>query len=145
MALVGDISGASRRERTLAWLHFTGGPSRIVRTADEEAVAEETMIAELHDALSRFPEDQYLDSLIEDLLELSPRFAELWAQHPVARTPARRKTFAHPEIGEITLDCDTLDVQGSDLSVIVFTAPAASPDADALALLGAIGLQSFSV
>ncbi len=34
-------------------------------------------------------------------------------------------------------------VQGSDLNVIVYTAPAGSPDADSLSLLGAIGLQAF--
>jgi MmyB-like transcription regulator ligand binding domain len=71
-------------------------------------------------------------------------FASLWEQRPVARTPARRKSFLHPELGAITLDCDALTVQGSDLSVIVYTAPAGSPDAESLALLGAIGLQSFS-
>ena len=74
----------------------------------------------------------------------SPRFAELWAQRPVARAPARRKTFLHPEVGEITLDCDAFAVAGSDLSMIVYTAPAGSADAESLALLGAIGLQSFS-
>jgi transcription regulator MmyB-like protein len=58
---------------------------------------------------------------------------------------ARRKTFLHPEIAEITLDCDALAVQGSDLNVVVYTAPAGSHDADSLALLGAIGLQAFSV
>jgi hypothetical protein len=62
----------------------------------------------------------------------------------VARAPAKRKTFAHPEVGTITVDCDALSVQGSDLSVIVYTAPAGSTDADALALLSAIGLQDFA-
>jgi hypothetical protein len=37
-----------------------------------------------------------------------------------------------------------LVVQESGLRVIVYTAPAGSADADALALLGTIGLQSFS-
>ena len=101
------------------------------------------MAADLHDALGRFPDDQYLNELIEDLRELSPRFAELWDKRPVAHTPSRRKRFNHPEIGTITLDCDALAVQGSDLSVIVYTAPPRSPDAEALALLGAIGLQRF--
>lgn len=143
-ALMGDLSGASRRERTIAWRHFSGGfPSRLVRTPEEHAAAEEAMAADLRDALGRFPDDEYLNELISDLLELSPRFAELWEKRPIAHTPARQKSFNHPEIGTITLDCDALAVQGSDLSVIVYTAPAGSPDAEALALLGAIGLQSF--
>jgi hypothetical protein len=56
----------------------------------------------------------------------------------------RRKTFRHPEVGTITVDCDVLCVQGSDLRVIVYTAPLGSGDAESLALLGAIGLQTFS-
>ena len=102
------------------------------------------MVAELHDALGRYPADESLSSLIEDLRAVSPRFAELWEQHPVARAAARRKTFRHHEIGTITLDCDALAVQGSDLRLIVYTAAAGSSDADSLALLGAIGLQAFS-
>jgi transcriptional regulator with XRE-family HTH domain len=143
-ALIGDLSGASRRERTLAWRHFTGLPSRLVREPAEQGQAEEAMVGELCDAVGRFPNDTYLAALIEDLLERSPRFSELWKQRPVVRNHARRKTFAHPELGSITLDCDTLDVQGSDLAVVVYTAPAGSADAEALALLGAIGLQAFS-
>ena len=36
------------------------------------------------------------------------------------------------------------EVLGSDLSVVVYPAPAGSADADGLALLAAIGLQDFS-
>jgi transcriptional regulator with XRE-family HTH domain len=142
-ALMGDLSGASRRERTIPWRHFSGIPSRLERTPEERAEAEEAMAADLHDALGRFPDDQYLNELIGDLRQISPRFAELWEKRPVARKPSRTKTFNHPEIGTITLDCDALAVHGSDLSVIVYTAPVGSPDADALALLATIGLQSF--
>ena len=143
-ALVGDVTGASRRERTLAWRHFTGMPdSLVVRTPEEVAAAEARMVAELRDALGRYPADTHVTTLIEDLRAGSPRFAELWEHHPVSRMPARRKTFRHPEVGEITVDCDVLTVQGSDLHVIVYTAAAGTPDAAALALLGAIGLQTF--
>jgi hypothetical protein len=143
-ALNGDLSGAGRRERTLGWRHFTGLASRVVRTEAERREAEAMIVADLHDALSRYPQDAYLRELIEDLRTESAAFAELWDAHPVIRTHARRKTFAHPEIGTITLDCDALVLQGSDLTMIVYTAPAGSPDADALALLSAVGLQRFS-
>jgi len=142
-ALMGDLHGATRRERTIPWRHFSGIPSRLQRTPEEHAEAEEAMAADLREALGRFPDDHYLNELIRDLRELSPRFAELWERRPVARRPSRTKTFNHPEIGTLTLDCDALAVQGSDLSVIVYTTPVGSPDADALALLATIGLQSF--
>jgi transcriptional regulator with XRE-family HTH domain len=142
-ALLGDFGGQPLRERNIAWRHFTGGTSRLVRTAEEETEHEADVVADLHDALGRYPDDPDLRALIDDLAAASPRFAELWEQRPVARRAADRKTFDHPEIGRLTLDCDVLTVVGSDLRLVVYTAPAGSPDAEALALLGAIGLQTF--
>ena len=101
-------------------------------------------VADLHLAAGRYPDDGPLRELIADLRACSPRFAELWEQRPVAEHVASRKTIAHPEVGRITVDCDVLTVAGSDLRLVVYTAPPGSPDADALALLGAIGPQSFS-
>jgi transcriptional regulator with XRE-family HTH domain len=137
IALMGDLSSASRRERTLAWRHFAGLPSRSVRNAEEQAAISATIVAELHDALGRYPADEYLTGLIEELIDASPRFAELWQRHPVARAQSRRKIFQHPDVGTITLDSDTLTVAGSDLQVIVYTAPAGSSDAESLVAIGA--------
>jgi hypothetical protein len=50
----------------------------------------------------------------------------------------------HPQVGRITVDCDVLTVKGSDLRLIVYTAAPGSPDADALALVGVVGLQQLS-
>src|SRR5204863_9283053 len=111
--------------------------------AETETVGVE-IVADLHDALGRYPADEQLAALVADLRAASPRFADAWEQHPVAARMASRKTFSHPEVGLVTLDCDVLRVEGSDLRVVVYSAPAGSPDAESLALLGAIGLQSFA-
>ena len=142
-ALLGDFSHASGRERNLAWRHFTGAPGRLVRGEVERAEAGAEIVADLRDALGRYPADDELAALIDDLRETSPSFAELWKQHGVARRSASRKTFLHPEVGSITLDCDVLVAQGSDLRLVVYTAPSGSDDARSLALLSAIGLQAF--
>jgi transcriptional regulator with XRE-family HTH domain len=142
-ALIGDFSQASGRERNLAWRHFTGAPARLVRAESERAESGAEIVADLRDALGRYPADDQLAALIDDLRQASPRFAELWKEHGVAPRSAAQKTFLHPEVGSITLDCDVLVAQGSGLRLVVYTAPAGSDDAQSLALLSAIGLQAF--
>jgi len=143
-AVIGDFSSLSGRERNIAWRHFTAASSRLVRTEAEQADADAEIVADLHEALGRYPADIHLGDLVDDLRAISPRFAKLWQQHPVAQRSASKKTFSHPEVGLITLDCDVLVAQGSDLRLVVYTAAYGSNDAESLALLGAIGLQSFS-
>jgi transcriptional regulator with XRE-family HTH domain len=142
-ALLGDLSGLPRRERNIAWRVFTRAPTTVVRTEEEWATAEVMHVADLRIAFARHPQDEELCALIEELRATRPRFAELWEQRPVMPAPSRRKRFRHPEVGVITLDCEALAVQGSDLELIVYTATPGTPDADALALLATIGLQSF--
>jgi transcriptional regulator with XRE-family HTH domain len=142
-ALVGDFSSGTPRERNILWRRFTeDGPSRVVRTPEETEAADAGAVADLHDALGRYPADDQLRSLIDDLLAASPDFARLWEARPVARHAEDRKTFEHPEVGRITLDCDVLTVEGSDLRLVVYTATPGSTDANALALLAAVGLQT---
>lgn len=145
-ALQGDLTGLDRRERTLAWRHFAGtGDSSLLRPVTEhaEAETEEIVVADLQDALARYPDDAHLTAMIAELRTRSPRFAELWSKHRVRRAPARHKTFDHPELGKLTFDCDALAIQGTALQLIVYTAGPGSPAAEALPLLAAIGLQRF--
>jgi transcriptional regulator with XRE-family HTH domain len=143
-ALLGDLSGRPPRERNVAWRHVLRMPGRVVRTPQEDAAMDAEIVADLHAALGRYPDDEPLRALIADLRAASPHFAQLWEERPVGRRTAGRKTFEHPEIGAITLDCDILTVADSDLRLVVYTAAPGTPDASALALLGAVGLQSFA-
>jgi transcriptional regulator with XRE-family HTH domain len=127
--LLGDVEG------NIARRHFLGEPTRIDRDPESDRRFEQETVADLHDALGRYPDDAELRALIAELRAASPLFAELWEQRPVAPRRADRKTFIHPELGPITLDCDILSVRGSDLRLIVYTAAPGSPDADALASL----------
>lgn len=131
------------RGGNIMWQLFSGPPSRIIRSPAEQAALEAEAVADLHDAAGRYPSDARLRDLIGDLHERSPRFRELWEERRVAERSADRKTIEHPEIGPITLDCDMLTVHGSDLRLVVYTAQPGSSDADALALLAAIGMQTF--
>lgn len=78
------------------------------------------------------------------LLELSPEFAERWAELEVAAKHPRTKRFAHPELGVITLDCQTLVDSDTGQRLLVFTATPGTPGAEKLELLAVIGTQTFA-
>jgi len=142
-AVAGDPSGRTPRERNVAWGLFTGAPSRFSRDVAERARIEEETAADLREAAGRYPDDPRLAELIADLRAASPRFEALWQERPVAPRQASRKTVVHPEAGPITFDCDALEVNGTDLRLVIYTAVPGSPDEAALALVGALGLQTF--
>jgi transcriptional regulator with XRE-family HTH domain len=119
-------------ERNILLRHFTGEPSRVRRTPAEQERMEEAAVADLHEAVGRWPDDEPLRELIATLGASSPRFAELWVRRPVARHVADRKTIDHPQAGPITFDCDVLSADGSDLRLIVYSVEPGSADAAAL-------------
>lgn len=144
-ALMGDFgTDDDTLLRNMPRRHFLGGPpSRVVRSAEETAQFEASLVAQLHLASGQYPADPCTASLIDDLLAGSERFRALWSERPVVPHFTDRKTYDHPEVGLVTVDCDALSVNGSHLRVLAYTAPRGSRDADALQLLGAIGVQQF--
>lgn len=55
----------------------------------------------------------------------------------------RHKVIDHPDVGLITLDCDTLLVAADDLRITIYTAEPESEDAERLALAIVLGTQSL--
>jgi transcriptional regulator with XRE-family HTH domain len=140
-ALIGDPSAKTGRDRNVLWRYFTGQQARVVRTAEEEARFEQSAVADLRSATARYPDDKGLRQLVADLRAASPRFATLWESRIVGTHRESHKTFDHPDIGLITVDCDVLTVDGSDLRIVAYTAPAGSEAAEKLRLLSVIGTQ----
>jgi transcriptional regulator with XRE-family HTH domain len=140
-ALIGDPSAKTGRDRNVLWRYFTGQQARVVRTAEDEARFEQSAVADLRSATARYPDDQGLRQLVADLRVASPRFATLWESRIVGTHREAHKTFDHPDVGLITVDCDVLTVDGSDLRIVAYTAPAGSEAAEKLRLLSVIGTQ----
>jgi polysaccharide pyruvyl transferase WcaK-like protein len=100
----------------------------------------ESIVADLKDAVSRYPRDARLDRLVQELREVSDAFAHHWAtQTAAAQHTTDRKTIRHPEIGDILLDCDVLIVPGADLRMVTYTAASGSIEAGKLDLLRVTG------
>lgn len=69
----------------------------------------------------------------------------LWASHDVAWRPGPdRKTFLHPEVGPLELDCATLAAESDSQILLVYTATPGTESAERLRLLGVLGNQTFA-
>jgi transcriptional regulator with XRE-family HTH domain len=144
-ALMGETSAWRGIERNAVWRNLVGPGTRTVHTAQEQAEHEARLVADLRLTASRYPADRALQRLVGELAKESPRFAELWESDVPAPLPdaSKRKTVKHPEVGRITLDCDTLIVAVDDLRITVYTAEPGTEDAERLALAIVLGTQTL--
>jgi transcriptional regulator with XRE-family HTH domain len=136
-AVIGDPLERPERERNIAWRHFTGLPTRVVRTSVQQREFEDAVVADLRTSFGRYPDDQRLAQLITDLRETSARFRGLWQARRVGLYEQERKTIDHPRVGVLQVDCDILTTHRNDLRVVVYTAAPGSRSAKALEELSA--------
>ncbi|WP_031109180.1 helix-turn-helix transcriptional regulator [Streptomyces sp. NRRL S-146] len=136
-ALLGDPSARTPAERNLVRAVFATGPSGLAAwpvLQDGDALRP-ALVADLRTALVGHPRDRGLIDLVEELRSTSAEFARLWDEGAVGPHVSARKTVVHPEVGEVTCDCDVLTVPGSDIRLIVYTVAAGSADAEKLEFL----------
>ncbi|MEU6264097.1 helix-turn-helix transcriptional regulator [Saccharopolyspora shandongensis] len=147
-ALHGDPAELPAAERNLARALFGDGPARAtlrpVRSERGEEAFAASIVADLKDAVSRYPADARLGSLVQELRGASGAFAHYWATATLAPHETERKTIRHPEIGDILLDCDILIAPGTELRMVTYTAAAGSSDAGKLDLLRVTGGRATS-
>ncbi|MEV0641592.1 helix-turn-helix transcriptional regulator [Streptomyces sp. NPDC050619] len=146
-ALMEDFSALPRHERNLARRAFlepypSGRRLYSVSDADEFA---RTVAQHLRAAAGRYPDDPEVTGLVDELLAGSEEFARLWAAHDVASRPTLCKTFDHPVVGPISVNCDVLDIADRDQRVVIYTAAPGSPSEEALRLLSVVGTQRLDV
>jgi transcriptional regulator with XRE-family HTH domain len=147
VALFGDESrfrpGDPNRSRFHRW--FTDPRERAVHPTEEHDRYSRSYVAALRIASGRQLEDPQGRAVIDRLLEASPEFASLWATHDVAWRPGpERKTFLHPAVGPVELDCATLSAENDSQILLVYTATPGTDSAERLRLLGVVGNQTFA-
>ncbi|NEA68603.1 helix-turn-helix transcriptional regulator [Streptomyces sp. SID12488] len=84
-------------------------------------------------------DDPRLVELVGELSLRSERFRLLWGRHDVLPMRSRVSRRTHPQVGDLDLYCDKLDVGGLDgLTLVVFHAEPGSRNAELLGLLGSL-------
>ncbi|MEW1843782.1 helix-turn-helix transcriptional regulator [Nonomuraea angiospora] len=146
-ALMEDFSALSRRDRNLVRRVFLGPHpqgGRLYGVSDADEFARRSA-SHLRATAARYPDDPEVAELVRELHEGSEEFARLWDSHDVAGAPAMTKTFQHPLVGPVTVNCDVLDITDRDQRVVIYTAVPGSPSEQALRLLAVVGTQRMDV
>ncbi|MCE0767678.1 helix-turn-helix transcriptional regulator [Pseudonocardia kujensis] len=141
-ALLGDLSAVPPAERNTAWRAFLGPGNRVVADDAERDRLDRALVSDLRGASARYPDDPGLRRLVATLEKGSERFAQMWAERTVRVRHGDRKKIRHPQLGDVTLDCDTLRDAFDDQMLLVYSAAPGTPEAEALALLRVIGIEA---
>jgi transcriptional regulator with XRE-family HTH domain len=144
-----DILAANQLGRAL-YSELYDAPGRPVNTArfvfldpraettfvEWDRVATET-VAILRSAAGRDPYNRELTDLVGELATQSEAFRARWASHNVRFHNTGVKRFHHPEVGDLTLTFNRLDLAADPgLTLFTYTAEPGSRSEEALKLLG---------
>ncbi len=113
-------------------------PSEAELHADwENATA--AAVGQLRATLGAEADDPHLIELVGELSLKSELFRRLWARQDVVRPSGGPARLHHPEVGELTLYREKLNIAGTEGQVLVaYHAEPGTASADALALLGSL-------
>jgi MmyB-like transcription regulator ligand binding domain len=90
----------------------------------------------LRSASARRPQDVQLKALIKDLHASNSNFRDAWDAHQVTYSPSGSRRLVHPEVGQLQLDFQNLEVAGQPrLRMTVYTAEPGSASSERLARL----------
>lgn len=104
-----------------------------------------SFVADLRAAAARRDrKDAEAGLLIGALLDASPEFTALWAEHDVAFRRDDRKRLIHPVLGPIEVNCPHLFSEDGRQRLLWFTPAVGTDSAGLLDLLAVIGVQEVA-
>ncbi len=143
-ALFGDETRFEGFARSVGYRWFTDPSARDVYPAEDHPMHSRAFAADLRTAYAKFGPDSRAGGIVSALLQESPEFAALWAEHEVRSTHAREKRLQHPEVGVMDLQCQFLIDPEQGQTVLILTATPGTDSYERLQLLSVIGTQSVA-
>ncbi|MEV0337312.1 helix-turn-helix domain-containing protein [Nocardia sp. NPDC050717] len=133
-ALITDFDQLSTDHRNYVHLMLTDRAMR--RLFPEWNALARAAVSYLRMDFATYPDSRRLLQLVDELTTNSPEFRRMWKSHAVASLDDGTKTFAHPVVGELTLDWDVLTSAAyPGQRLVVLSAQPGSSSAAALRLL----------
>ncbi|MFG3252500.1 helix-turn-helix transcriptional regulator [Streptomyces sp. NPDC048172] len=139
VALTGDHTGTNLIRH---W--FTVPGARDLAPPESHAQHARAHVASLRAVTTARPDDPGPAALLTELLGVSREFREVWDEHDVVVRRPSPKTFLHPVVGALDLDCEVLLGDGHSQQLVVHSARPGTPAYERLELLRVIGLQDLT-
>jgi transcriptional regulator with XRE-family HTH domain len=117
---IGDLSGY-QDPNLIRWT-FRRGPADVIWSDADFVAFTRSTVADLRAAYARYPGDAAIDQLVTEMLALSPRFAEMWAEHQVEVRGPMRKHVNHPQAGPLEFECQVMHIADTGQRLIAYCA-----------------------
>lgn len=143
-ALLGNQTTHHGLARSVIYRWFTDDSERNLYPVEEHPQHSRVLVSQLREVLTREgPRSRAVD-VVDALQVTSTEFAQVWAEHPVGWRYSEHKRLLHPELGELTVYCQSLLDPEQTQTLLVFTATPGTESHDKLQLLSVIGTQKLS-
>lgn len=142
VALLGEQTRYEGLARSAPYRWFTDPAERARYLPDDHEHNSRVQVSQLRAAASVGASSRAAQ-VVAELRRRSPEFATCWDRHEVGLRWSEAKRFLHPQLGPLSLHCQTLTDPGQGQSLLVFTANPGTEDAEKLALLAVLGTDSF--
>jgi transcriptional regulator with XRE-family HTH domain len=137
---IGDPSGYDDRNM-IRWT-FLRAPQDLVWGDEDFVRFTRATVADLRAAYARYPGDPAIDSLVTEMMALSPRFADMWAAHEVEVRGPMLKHVNHPQAGPLEFECQVLHTAETGQRLIAYCAAPGSATEAAFRELAAAPLPA---
>lgn len=143
-ALTTDQTRHTGLSRSGIYRWFTNPTERLYYPAEDHAELGRAHVALLRAALTTGSDTRMAAQIEAELRASSPEFVALWERQEVAQRYNDHKTFVHPELGRIDVDCEFLYSGNRAQTLVVMTARPGTESHSKLQLLSVIGHQELT-
>ncbi len=144
VALTRDQTRHTGLARSAYYRWFTDPTERLFYPEEDHLDLGRTHVALLRAALTTGSDTHRAARIVAELQQHSPEFVSLWQRQEVAQRYDDHKSFVHPELGRIDLDCEFLYAENRAQTLIVLTARPGTESHTKLQLLSVIGHEQLT-
>jgi transcriptional regulator with XRE-family HTH domain len=130
---IGDLS--QRQDRNMIRWTFARPADDVLWSNEATVRFTRKTVADLRANYARYPGDPEIESLVTEMLALSPRFAQMWQEHEVEERAPMLKQVDHPDFGPLEFECQVLHIADTGQRLITYCATPGSPTASVFQIM----------